>query len=73
MKLTFILFAFFFNFFNPLFINGQEVNDSSNKQIKNSFDGKPYVNQKSEVKKIHIVKKGDTMTSISNYIQSKKI
>ena len=56
MKLTFILFAFFFNFFNPLLIKGEEIIDSSNNQIENTFEGEPSINQISEVKKIHIVK-----------------
>ena len=72
MKLTFILFAFFFNFFNPLFIKGEEVIDSSNNQIKNTFEGEPSINQKSEVKKIHIVKFGDTITSISKLYSIEK-
>ena len=65
MKLTFILFAFFFNFFNPLFIKGEEVIDSSNNQIINTFGDNPSFKEGSEVKTIHIVKVGDTITSIS--------
>ena len=72
MKLTFILFAFFFNFFYPLFIKGEEVIDSSNSQIENTFDGEPSINEKSEIKKIHIVKVGDTVTSISKLYSIEK-
>ena len=72
MKLTFILFAFFFNFFNPLFIKGEEVIDSSNNQIENTFKGEPSINKKSEVQKIHIVKVGDTITSISKLYSIEK-
>ena len=72
MKLTFILFAFFFNFFNPLFIKGEEIIDSSNNQIENTSEGEPFINQKSEVKKIHIVKVGDTITSISKLYSIEK-
>ena len=72
MKLTFILFSLFINFFNPLSIRGEEVIDSSNNQIGNNFKGEPSINQKSEVKKIHIVKTGDTITSISNLYSIEK-
>ena len=72
MKLTFILFAFFFNFFNPLFVKGEEIIDSSNNQIENTSQGEPFINQKSEVKKIHIVKVGDTITSISKFYSIEK-
>ena len=65
MKLTFILFAFFLNFFNPLLIKGEEVIDSSNNQIENTFEGESSIIDDTEVKKIHIVKVGDTITSIS--------
>ena len=72
MKLTFILFAFFFNFFNPIFIKAEEVIDSSNNQIENKFEGETIINGKSEVKKIHIVKVGDTITSISKLYSIEK-
>ena len=72
MKLTFILFAFFFNFFNPLFIKGEEAIDSLNNQIENTIEGKPSIKNKSEVKKIHIVKVGDTITSISKLYSIEK-
>ena len=72
MKLTFILFAFFFNFFNPLYIKGEEVIDSSNNQTENIFEGEPSINKKLEVKKIHIVKVGDTITSISKLYSIEK-
>ncbi len=72
MKLTFLLFAFFFNFFNPLFIKGEEVIDSSNNQLENIFEGGSSLNQKLEVQKIHIVKVGDTLTSISKLYSIEK-
>ena len=72
MKLTFILFAFFFNFFNPIFIKAEEVIDSSNNQIENKFEVEPFSNGKSNIKKIHIVKVGDTITNISKLYSIKK-
>ena len=54
MKLFFILFTFIINFFNPYLIKAEEIIVSSNNQIE-------------KAKKIHIVKEGDTITSISNF------
>ena len=72
MKSTFILFAFFFNFFNPIFIKAEEVINSSNNQIENTFEGESSINEDLEVKKIHIVKIGDTITSISKLYSIEK-
>ena len=72
MKLTFILFAFFFNFFNPIFIKAEEVIDASNNQIENTFEEESSIKEESDVKKIHIVKEGDTITSISKLYSIKK-
>ena len=72
MRLTFILFAFFFNFFNHIFIKAEEVIDSSNNQIENTLEVESSINKDSEFKKIHIVKVGDTITSISKLYSIKK-
>ena len=64
MRLTFILFAFFFNFFNPPFIKAEEVIDSSINQKEKTFEEQSSINELADVK-IHIVKVGDTITSIS--------
>ena len=72
MKLTFILFAFFFNFFNPIFIKAEEVIDPSNNQTENKFEAESSINSESDVKKIHIVKVGDTITSISKLYSIEK-
>ena len=71
MKFTFILLAFIFNFFNPNFIKAEEVIDLTNNQKENTFEGKSFINEESDVKKIHIVQAGDTITSISNLNQIK--
>ena len=65
MKLTFILFTFLFSFFNPIFVKAEEVTDSSTNQIENTFEGESSINEESDFEKIHIVKVGDTITSIS--------
>ena len=72
MKLTFILLAFIFNFFNPNFIKAEEIIDSSNNQIEKSTKVKSTNNEISDFKKIHIVQVGDTITSISNFYSIKK-
>ena len=72
MKLTFFLFAFIINFFNPNFIKAEEIIDSSNNQIVNTTKVKSTNNKISDIKKIHIVQVGDTITSISNLYSIKK-
>ena len=72
MKLTFILIAFFFNFFNPIFIKAENVIDSSNNQKEKMFEGDSSINENSYVKKIHIVKVGETITSISKLYSIEK-
>jgi len=72
MKLTFILLAFIINFFNTNFIKANEIIDSSNNQIENTTKAKSNNNEISDFKKIHIVKVGDTITSISNFYSIKK-
>ena len=72
MKLTFILFAFIINFFNPNFIKAEEIFDSSNNKIEKTSKLKSANNKISDFKKIHIVQVGDTITSISNFYSIKK-
>ncbi len=72
MKLTFILFAFIINFFNPNFIKAEEIIGSSNNQIVNTAKVKSTNNEISDLKKTHIVQVGDTITSISNLYSIKK-
>ena len=72
MKLTFILFAFIINFFNPNFIKAEEIIDSSKNQIEKTTKVKSTNNEISDFKKIHIVQVGDTITSISNFYSIKK-
>ena len=72
MKLTFILFAFIINFFNSNFIKGEEIINSSKNQIENTTNVDTTNNKISDLKKIHIVQVGDTITSISNLYSIKK-
>ena len=73
MKLTFILFAFIINFFNPNFTKAEEIIDSSNNQIENTMKVESTNNEISDFKKTHIVQVGDTITSISNSNQIKSL
>ena len=72
MKLTFIIFAFFLNFFNPFFIKAEEIIDSSNNPTEKTFKKKTTIDEKSDMKKIHIVKVGDTIVSIAKLYSIEK-
>ena len=66
MKLTFILFTFILNFFNPYFIQAEEIINSSNNQLENTSKREVSNTKESNFKNIHIVQIGETITSISN-------
>ena len=72
MKLTFFLFAFIINFFNPNFIKAEEIIDSSNKKIEKTKKLESANNVISDFKKIHIVQVGDTISSISDFYSINK-
>ena len=64
MKFAFLVIAIFINFFNYSLIKSEEIFSAKNK-IEN-FPKKESINEeKTEIKKIHIVKSGDTLSSIS--------
>ncbi len=64
MKFAFLVIAIFINFFNQSLIKSEEIFSAKNK-IEN-FAKKESINEeKTEIKKIHIVKSGDTLSSIS--------
>ncbi len=64
MKFAFLVIAIFINFFNHSLIKSEEIFSAKNK-IEN-FSKKESINEeKTEIKKIHIVKSGDTLSSIS--------
>ena len=65
MKLVFIAIAILINFFNHPFIKSEEKIDSNNNAIEN-IEKKESINEnKTEIRKVHIVKSGDTLSSIS--------
>ena len=67
MKFTFLLITIIINFFNPLIVKSEEEIDSQNIQIESN-------DNVSKINRIHIVKEGDTISSISNfYLVDKKL
>ena len=64
MKFAFLVIAIFINFFNHSLIKSEEIFSEKNK-IENFVKKESINEEKTEIKKIHIVKSGDTITSIS--------
>ncbi len=65
MKILFLVIAIIFNFFNHSLIKSEEKIDSKNTIIKNIEKEELITENKTEIRKIHIVKVGDTISSIS--------
>jgi len=65
MKFAFLVVAIFINFFNQSFLKSEEMINSSNNKIQNIPKKESLDENKTEIRKIHIVKNGDTLTSIS--------
>ena len=72
MKFAFLIIALFFNFFNPPFLKSAEKIDSAKNKIENIARKESINEDKTEIKKIHIVKNGDTITSISKFYSINK-
>ena len=73
MKFIFIIIAIFINFFNHSFIKSEEKIDSAKKNKIETIARKESINEeKTEIKKIHIVKSGDTISSISKFYSINK-
>ena len=64
MKLVFLVIAILINFYNHSFLKSEEKIDSKN-NIENIAREESITKDKTEIKKIHIVKSGDTILSIS--------
>ena len=64
MKFAFLVIAIFINFFNHSFIKSEEKIFSAKKES--------ITEEKTEIKKIHIVKSGDTISSISKFYSINK-
>ena len=67
MKFTFLVIAIFINFFNQSLIKSEEKIFSAKNKIENIARKESIKEEKNEIKKIHIVKSGDTITSISKF------
>ena len=65
MKVLFLLIAILFNFFNPSLLQSEEKIYSANNKIQNLPKKESINKNKTEKIKIHIVKIGDTISSIS--------
>ena len=65
MKLVFLVIAILINFFNTSSIKSVEKIDSENNKIENIAKKESITQDKTEKRKIHIVKIGDTISSIS--------
>ena len=65
MKLLFIVITILFNLFNHSSINSEEKNDFGTSKIENIVKKELSNEDKTENKKIHIVKGGETLLSIS--------
>ena len=65
MKLLFLVIAILINFFNHSLIKSEEIIDSETNKIEITAKKKLITEDKTEKRKIHIVKIGDTISSIT--------
>jgi len=65
MKFAFLVIAIFINFFNHSLIKSEEKIFSAKNKIENIARKESITEEKTEIKKIHIVKSGDTISNIS--------
>ncbi|WP_288262880.1 LysM domain-containing protein [uncultured Prochlorococcus sp.] len=72
MKLLFLLIAILINFFNIALIKSEEKFDSKNNKIENTAKNESFNENKDKKRIIHIVKSGDTLSSISKLYSIKK-
>ena len=72
MKFTFLVVAIFINFFNQSLLKSEEKIFSAENQIENIARIESITEEKTEIRKIHIVKSGDTISSISKFYSINK-
>ena len=65
MKFAFLVVAIFINFFNHPLVKSEEKIFSAKNEIENIAKKKSIIKDETEIRKIHIVKIGDTISSIS--------
>ena len=67
MKFAFLVIAISINFFNHSLIKSEEKIFSGKNNIENIARKESFTKENTEIKKIHIVKSGDTISSISKF------
>ena len=72
MKFVFLLIAIFINFFNHSLIKSGEKIFTAKNNSENISKKESITEEKTEIKKIHIVKSGDTLSSISKFYSINK-
>ena len=72
MKLVFLVIAILINFYNHPFLKSEEKIDSKNNKIENIAKKESINEDKTETRKIHIVRMGDTISSIAKFYSIKK-
>ena len=72
MKLVFLVIAIFINFFNHSLIKSEEKINLGNNKVENISKKESTNKDKTEIRKIHIVKIGDTLTSIAKFYSVNK-
>jgi len=72
MKLVFLVIAILINFFNHSLIKSEEKIFTSKNNIENIAKKESITEEKTEIKKIHIVKSGETVSSISIFYSINK-
>ena len=72
MKFAFLVIAIFINFFNHSMIKSEENIFLAKNEIENIAKKESITDEKTEIKKIHIVKSGDTISSISKFYSINK-
>ena len=72
MKFVFLIIAILFNFFNHSLIKSEENIDSAKNTTENIEKKESNNEEKTDIKNIHVVKSGDTITSISKFYSINK-
>jgi len=72
MKLVFLVIPIFINIFNYTPIKAEEKINPKNNKIENIDKKESFTVDKSEIRKVHIVKIGDTVSSISKFYSINK-
>ena len=72
MKFAFLVIAILINFFNHSLIKSEEKIFSEKNKIENIAKKESTTEEKTEIKKIHIVKSGDTISNISKFYSINK-